>query len=252
MDAANAVVGDNNPPISEQLTTSNDDLIKRQEELLEACKRMPEVVDSAGLDSDFTDMKNLLAKAIKASETRRVDAKAPHLDAGRVIDGFFKGIAGELDAAKEKILKAQTTYKKKLQKAEQERRAEEDRIAREEAKRLEEEANALAAAAENDNDLEDAVAAEDAASEARVVAASAAALTQASTTDVTRSRGGYGGTSNLQSFWTYEVLNPGQIDLEKLRPFLNTDAVEKAIKAFIRADGRDLRGVRIFEDHRAI
>ena len=45
-----------------------------------------------------------------------------------------------------------------------------------------------------------------------------------------------------------EGLDRDALDLSTLRPFLPLDALEKAVRGFIRAGGRELKGVRIFEN----
>lgn len=54
-----------------------------------------------------------------------------------------------------------------------------------------------------------------------------------------------------QPAWTFDEYDRDALDLEALRQHLPTDAIEKAIRSFIKAGGRDLRGVRIYERQEA-
>lgn len=47
--------------------------------------------------------------------------------------------------------------------------------------------------------------------------------------------------------WTFEITDPATIDLEPLRYLIKRDAIDAAVKQFVKNGGRQLRGVRIFE-----
>ena len=66
--------------------------------------------------------------------------------------------------------------------------------------------------------------------------------------DYGRVRGEYGGLGTLTRKWTFANLDRATIDLRALRPFIPMDGLERAVRAFIDAGGRELRGVDIFED----
>jgi hypothetical protein len=66
-----------------------------------------------------------------------------------------------------------------------------------------------------------------------------------------RTRGDRGSVSTLQVRWTGVLTSRAELDLEALRNHLPADALEQAIRAFVAAGGRDLRGARIFEDQAA-
>lgn len=142
-------------------------------------------------------------------------------------------------------------------------RLEKERVAKEEAARLEKERKAreraaameaeerdrLARAAERsagraEKELDRAERREDAAiiKERRVETAKPA--------EFGRTRGDYGGLSTLQRHWTFANLDRAALDLELLRGHLPGDALEQAVRSFIAAGGRELRGVDIFEDDR--
>lgn len=67
-----------------------------------------------------------------------------------------------------------------------------------------------------------------------------------------RTRGDYGSKATLREFWDFADLDRSALDLEALRQHLPADALEKAVRSFIRAQGRELRGVRIFKTDRPV
>jgi hypothetical protein len=71
---------------------------------------------------------------------------------------------------------------------------------------------------------------------------------EAAPAELARTRGDFGSVSTLQRKWTGELENRKTLDLEKLREHLPEAALEQAIRAFVAAGGRALRGARIFED----
>lgn len=66
-----------------------------------------------------------------------------------------------------------------------------------------------------------------------------------------RTRGDRGSVSTLQVRWTGAMTSRAALDLEALREHLPEDALEQAIRSFVAAGGRELRGARIFEDRTA-
>jgi hypothetical protein len=95
--------------------------------------------------------------------------------------------------------------------------------------------------------LADAVEAHRRASEAVADAHKAEQLAAAKAADMSRTRGDYGSVSSLRTYWTFSDLDRDELDLETLRPHLATTALESAVRSFIKAGGRDLAGVEIYE-----
>ena len=61
-----------------------------------------------------------------------------------------------------------------------------------------------------------------------------------------------GSVSTLKKEWTFAVESREAIPLDTLRPYLAADAVDKAIRAFVKAGGRQLAGVKIYEAPKAM
>lgn len=249
-------LGHNLPPtdpqvLAENLNERHGDIVRRANELVEAAARVPETVeddDTAGKVSDY--IKQLTA-CRKQAETTRVGQKEPYLAAGRTVDGFFKKVIEPLDQTKAAVQRRLDKYLREKQEAERKRREETERRARIEAEQKRREAEAAARGFQTPEEMDAAIAAEDAAEKASHDAAKAEKEAHAKAADLSRTRGDYGSTASLQTFWTFRDINRDELDLEALRYHLPADALEKAVRAFIKAGGRELRGVEIFKDYKS-
>lgn len=253
-DALAELLNHNNPPpdllvgeaLHERLRDENQDLIKRRDELLAAAARVPAIEDEE-IAKKVTDFVKQLGALVKASESKRVDAKEPYLDGGRSVDGFFKAITDPVDRAKKDVEKKLTHYAR--EKAEQERRErlEQERLAREAAEVARREAEEKARAAADEVSLDDAIEAEARAETAQADLVKAEAAADVKPAELSRTRGEYGAVSSLRTQWTFDEIDRASLDLEALRPYLPTDGLEKAVRAFIKAGGRELKGTKIYE-----
>jgi hypothetical protein len=251
-DATIATIGDNLPPpdadpLRERLAEDHAALISRATELLEAVDRVPETVTeaTAGRVSDFIKQ---LTGHIKALDTTRVAEKEPYLAGGRNVDGFFKAVTDPLGKAKTVVQVRLTAYLREKAEAERRAREEEARRQAEEEARLRAEAEAKAAELASESDLDDAVAAEERARQAKADRLKAEQDAKAKAAELSRTRGDYGSVGSLRTFWDFEVLYIHEIPLEEIRAHLPIAAVEQAIRSYVKAGGRDLKGVRIFEN----
>ena len=211
-------------------------------------KRAPETIEdaeTAGRVSDF--LKQLIAHE-RSAESARTEEKAPYFLRGKWVDGFFKGAAVAGIAEAKKTINARlTAYQKREAEKERQRREEEERQRREEAERARREAEAKAEAARTDDDLEAAVQAEEEAKAAQAEAERAARATQVGSADLSRQHSGAGTVASLRTMWKCTGFDHQTVDLGALRHHLSRDAIEKAIRAYIRAGGRELRGATITE-----
>ena len=65
--------------------------------------------------------------------------------------------------------------------------------------------------------------------------------------ELSRTRGELGSVSSLRTDWVHDSVDRSALDLEALRQHIPADALDTAIRSFVRAGGRTLRGARIFE-----
>ena len=239
------------PPTPEEIRSlledENADLIRRRDELIEALTRVPTVIeddDTCGRVSYFVKQ---ISAAAKAANDRRVGAKEPYLAGGRAVDGFFKAIADPLDKAKKTVNAAITDFLRKKEAEERRRREAEERKAREQAERERLEAERLAREARDDDSLNAAIDSEQRAAQAEADRIAAERAAHAKAAELSRTRGDYGAVVSLRTRWAFDDFDRTALDLEALRPHLPQDGIEKAIRAYIKAGGRELRGCRIYE-----
>jgi hypothetical protein len=241
-------IGGNNPPISDLLTEEYRKLTSDIDAAVASASRAPEVIEDDVILGKFGDLTKILIAHSKTADDSRKAEKQPYLDAGRAVDGFFSALIGKVDAAKSSLLKRSTAY---LQKKEAIERAAREAEAK---KAADEQAAAMAAAerAQDQGDTDTALEMLAEASAAETTAAVAAAEARAKPADLVRTHGTGGSVSTLKKEWTFTVEDRSKIPLEQIRPYLAADAVDKAIKAFIKAGNRELAGVRIFEQPKAM
>lgn len=257
-----AVRGGNRPPIAsfyaEQnetlpayLAEDNVDITARVTELTEAFARAPETVttdDVAGKVSDFIAQ---IAKCAKSAEAKRVDLKAGPLTAGRLIDGYFqKQILEKLDNLKKPLVSRLTVFERA--KAEEERKRRE--AAEAEARRVAQEAERARLAAEaairDAATLEAAVAAEEAAAQAKADADKAAQEAAVKASALHTTRGEFGSSSSLRTVWVARIEDAATLDLNAIRDFIATDAVQRALNSYVKIhkNNKPLKGVSFAEE----
>ena len=253
--------GDNKPPadvnpLQDRLAENHAELVARRDELLAAAERTPETVEDDEMNKRFATLAKLLAALVKKTETERVGEKEFYLEGGRQVDGWFRQITDPVKKAKVSLETRQTEWQRKVAAAERARRAEEERLAREEAERLAKEAAKREQEARDAKGLEDAIAAEDAAKQAAADAEVAAKAAAAKPADLSRTRSDEGAVASLRTWWDFRYDSADafrrDLDLESLRQHLGLDALEKAVRSFVKANGRELRGVEIFENSRTV
>jgi hypothetical protein len=242
----------NNPPsdlelLNDYLAGRTEALRGRYTDLLEAIERAPAECNDDDMAGKFGDMIKQLTACIKALETQRVDEKEPYLTLGRGVDGFFKKFTENLDSAKRKISRPLEIY---LKRKEDERRQaalaeaarqrdESARLAREAAEL--EQANMTQAANET---LNEAVRVDEQAQKSEKLA-------EAKPAELARTRGDYGSVATLRTTWVGEILDRSALDKTQLWAYIPTDALQKALNAFVRAGGRELHGAKIYEQSTA-
>ena len=250
--AANAI-GHNSPPtdaeiLQSSLADKHEKLLGSAAKLLDAADRIPSVIENDEGAGKVSDYIKLVMGAKKNLEAERVNEKEPYLTLGRVVDGFFKKTTYLLDGAKAKAQRPLDAWLR--QKA-----AEESARRRAEAEKLRQDAEAAAEAAAA---LERAKMQPEAnkAFEQAQITEQAAAKVEASAmvkpAELSRSRSDAGAVASLRTVWVGELLDVGALDLETLRHHINPVDLQKAVNSFVRAGGRELAGVKIFERSEAV
>lgn len=271
----------NNPPaLKDRLNVDFAHVIEASDKLLEKAADFIDkpILDDAGLEPVSDHIKDIV-KYTKRIEALRTDEKEPYLEGGRIVDSFFKSITKRLDDQAASLNKITTKYLKDKSDREREEREERARIAREEQRRI---------AAETQRKLDEAAAADRAAREAaaraqtlgaaraaeqaqadaersfkaaleserkEMLASAAVARAErqsaAAPSDMARTRGG-ASLATLRTTWEFEIEDAKSIPLDILRPHIPAEAINQALRSFIKAGGREIAGVRIFEDSKAM
>ena len=223
-------------------------LIARRDALLGSVERCPAVVKDEDTAKRTADLIKAIAACIKNAEADRVSRKEPILEAGRVTDGVYRAITDPLAKAKATVEGRLTIYQREVAAAERRRREAEEAAAREEAARRQREAAEAAAKLKTEEDLARAISAEELAKQAAADAEHAAKEAAAKPAELSRQRSDLGSVASLRTFIDVTDISREYVDLETLRPYLALDAIEKALRLFIRAGGRTISGARIFEN----
>lgn len=248
-----ASIGHNNPPsdleiLNQKLSEKYVDARKVAYDLAASANATPKEIINDDQAAEITDIISAIIKHNKTLESHREDEKAPHLAAGRAVDAFFKKGQDLIGTAKNNLSTVLTVWQNKKAAEERARLEAEAKAARQRA--ADEAAAALAQEQANKPTeaamaLSHAVVAEEEAHKATMAAT-------AKPSTLTRTYGNSGAKSSLRTTWVGEIESRDALDLEDLRPHLSLDALEKAVSAFVRAGGRELKGVRIYEKSESV
>lgn len=248
--AAAATIGHNHPPpLKEVLAENYAHFAREVEEIAGRANGAPKAVKGdADLDAVGVVVKDARSM-LKRVDGARKDEKEPHLQAGRDVDAFFKGLTDRLDRIATTLEERASEYQR-AKAAEARRKAEEEtRKARE----REEEARRKAAAAEAAGKAGTAARAEGQAEAAAAKAEAAERAAEASTADLTRTRGASGTVAGARTVQKVRVVDMAKLGLGPLGPYIDRDAIQKAANAWLRVTKgmETLPGLEIFDDVKA-
>jgi hypothetical protein len=238
------------PPSYEDLETEVAALLARRDQLVEGVARMPDAIEDEDTERRASDLARMIGAAIKTSDTTRMARNEPARQAQALVNAVYGRISEPLTRARNTVLQRLTVFQRA--KADAERRRLEDlaRTRREEADRQRREAEIIAEAARTEAELDMAMGREDLARQADADALQAQRASEAKPAELSRARGEYGATASLRQYWEFEIEDYDRVNLSALRAHLPRDAIEKAIRSYVRAGGRDLGGVRIYSTTR--
>lgn len=243
-----APIGHNQPPeptLIERLSEVYSLEIDRAARLAKRANAAPAAVAN---DDDLAAIGEIGAEAgklWKQIENLREIEKKPFLDAGKTVQNYFSPTLDRLERIKKAMTGRATVYQRAKATAARAARDAAEKEARERADAARREAEKAAAAGRADDaiaDLEAAQAAEQQAAQARRDAAATSAA------DDTRLRAGET-TITTRTEWAFEIADYDAIPLDKLRPYLDRTAVEKALRQFLKFNkgASALAGVRFFQ-----
>ena len=230
----------NNPPseleiLQENMTLRYVHLMRDAEEKAKLAEKIPAVF-TAQNEADFiSDYIKQIADLQKSLESARKEEKEPFLRQGQIIDGFFKGYDASLSASADKAKAPLGKWLAKCAAEEQARREQEAVKLRAEAAII----TAQAVIAPSTENLEVAVEAQHASDLAQKVAA-VPVQTMATAT-------GKYSKAGLKKEWVGVILNPAEVELEKLRAYIKPEALQVALNAYVKMGGRECKGCLIEE-----
>jgi hypothetical protein len=241
------VFGANNAPIREVLDADFAELARAVADAEAMCGEVntkPKTdAEQAALGDKIVDMRRLYSRV----DADRAEQKAPILDAGREIDGWFNALKARIETAVKPLSAGADAYvrqKAAEARAQAQREAEEARARAEEERRRAERARSAAAAGRADGRAE--------ALDAQADQAEAMAAAQAS--DLTRARIGGVTTSARETYAVriddyHAAIQP----LGALGPYLKREHVEAGLLSMVRVqkDAAKWPGVIFYKDMRA-
>lgn len=234
--------------VLEQLAKDYASISETIEALAKRANSAPTAISDDNEHKTVATLEIDVRASLKNIEAQRVAEKAPYLKAEREIDGFFKQHSDRLSRIATAMNKRVKDYLDAKMDAERRAHEETARIAREAQERALKEAEEAAAA----NKPHLANAALDQAVHADQRATEALQDAKASPADLSRTRTDTGVLSTLKTVWTHEITDYDAIPLDKLRPYFKRDEVDKAIRGYVRAGNRELPGTRIFQETAAV
>lgn len=137
-----AVLGDNQPPLSERLGLDHSTLMV---EAKGAAALVPATIRAIQSDEEaaaYTETAKDIKKVLKLAEVAFKAEKQPWLDGGRVVDGFFQSISGPMAESVKRVVDALNAWQRFLIAAKNKAAAEAAEKARREAAAFDEPAPA--------------------------------------------------------------------------------------------------------------
>jgi len=240
---------DNRPPLisKDQLAIDFASLVKEVAEIETAFEELPSVAEDDEDLALITGAATQIIKLAKKLDETKKEEKRPYLDAGTAIEAFFThDLGARLATIKRKLESVSTAFQRK--KAERERllREREAELAREKAAEAARQVRASVAA----GDVKAATSAVTESNRLTDFANRATAAAAAPTSALAKVKTD-AGTASLADNWTFDDIDINTIDLETLRPFITQAAIEQALRAFIKAGRREIKGARIFNDSKS-
>lgn len=203
---------------------------RRDEDLLPALRGMLREDGTASIPDEevagiFVENTTMARALIRSGDERHARLKAPFLSGGRVVDAWKREFVAPIETALAPLHQAQLEYANRKAEVERKRREEAAEVARiEAARRAEEAAKLLAsrpASAATEKAMDDMAAAARRADVAETKAA-------APTSELSRSRGVFGGTASVRTRWGWKLADISKVPAEFLS--VNVDAVREASK----------------------
>lgn len=206
---------------------------------------LPSEIGDEKSAGEVTERIKTLGRIGKSVEEAHKETKAPFWECCKTADNWKNGLESEIKKLKSLASVPLNQYLDRKEEEERKRQQEIARQERENAERLAAEAAAHQTAKIEDvaeELLDDALRSEGMAERIEMN------VLHARPADLAKSRSAYGSTASRKQAWVGRITSLSGIDLEKLRPYLNEEAIQKALNAFVKNGGRDCAGATIKEE----
>lgn len=226
-------IGDNTrPPLvtTESLDKDYAHVVEAIDKIAEQVAMLPEAVEDEDDVAAIAAIFPRLRGAHKRAEDLRKTEKAPYLDAGKAVDGWFGKQAGRVAAWQTDLQGRVDRYTRWKAERERKQREAEAAAAREEAERQRQAAEAAASAGQTEEEI----AAREAAAESENEAREAAAAAQGKAADLVRTHTPAGNTVSAKEEWIGRVTDFAKIDLNALRAHISPAEIEAAVRRFAK------------------
>lgn len=240
-------IGGNNPPeitLADQLREKHAPALAKLDTLAERANKAPKEITS---DEDVAALSDIAADARderKTLDAIRTAEKDPFLKGGREVDGFFRDPIERATRIETVLTQRVTDYRREQKRKADEARAKHEREEREAA----EEARRQAEKAMKSGRTEDAMAALE---DAQHSEETAQTIAEAEPIKPELVRTAAGVTAGTKTEWKFEIVDFEAIPLNTLRHLIKRDAIDAALRQFVKNGNREIAGVRIFEDIKA-
>lgn len=243
-----ALQGHNMPPTETEILQGklDDKSIEINEAILSATKLpLPDTISDDKIAGEVTERIKNLTRIKKAIEEAHKNVKAPFWECCKTADKWKNSQEIEIKKLVSLASIPLNAHLDRKEQAERDRQHEIARVERENADRLAAEAQAHQNAKIEDvaeELLNEAVKSEEIADRIELN------VMHARPGELAKSRSSFGSTASRKQAWVGRIKSMSGIDLEKLRPYLNEEAIQKALNAYIKNGGRECAGAEIKEE----
>lgn len=238
--------GHNNPPADNPAEEFRRKMAEDYQDIIAEAERLhkgnPKKCEDDEYAERLTVYTSKLSATIKKLEAARIAENKPVLEKQRMINGYFNDVKAGLEKKKMEAKSMLDPWLK--HKAQQEQAA---RVAA--AEQMRQQAEALEASQKALYDAGRPVEAGEAGRAAEKIEKHADRLEATASTmkaNVAQVKVA-GASASLRTRIVNEIVDRHTLDLEKLRPYLDIDALQKAVDIFFKLGGTDLRGVEVKE-----
>jgi hypothetical protein len=244
-----AGIGHNKPPLEEVLKDQFKSDMAEVEKLAEQANALKKSIENDDDLIPYTQVVKGTRALLKSIDDKRKKETEAYRAAEKTTNDFFRPMTARLERIKSVLEDRATAYNAEKEERERRRLAEIAEQERKEQEALRKEAEEAVAAGRH---VEAEVIEQQAEQKAARAEGAAQQATSGSAADLTRTRTEAGTVTSVGT-WTFQIEDVTKIPLAQLRNYLELAHIEKALKAYAKAnqDKKPLAGVRFFKTSKA-